>query len=41
MAYNKELNVYEGYIYLIKNKINNHKYVGQTLQTIEKKMVSP
>lgn len=37
MAYNKELNVYEGYIYLIKNKINNHKYVGQTLQTIEKR----
>lgn len=40
MAYNKELNIYEGFIYLIENKINKHKYVGQTLQTIKKKMAS-
>ena len=37
MAYNKETDMYEGYIYLIENKINNHKYIGQTLQTIEKR----
>lgn len=35
MSYNKETNEYEGYIYLITNLINNKKYVGQTITTIE------
>lgn len=33
MAYNKETGMYEGYIYLIENTINNKKYVGQTTRT--------
>lgn len=37
MAYNKDTGMYEGYIYLISNKYNDHKYIGQTLQTIEKR----
>lgn len=37
MSFNKETDMYEGYIYLIENKINGHKYIGQTLQTIKKR----
>lgn len=35
MAYNKESNMYEGFIYLIENLINKKQYVGQTTTTIE------
>ena len=34
MAYNKETGMYEGYIYLLTNTINNKVYVGQTIRTI-------
>lgn len=34
MSYNSKLKVYEGYIYLVTNKVNNKKYVGQTRTTI-------
>lgn len=37
MSYNKETGMYEGYIYLIINKANNKKYVGQTQKTIRKR----
>lgn len=37
MAYNKETGMYEGFIYLLENNINNNKYVGQTNRTIEKR----
>ena len=37
MAYNKETGMYEGYIYKITNNVNNHFYIGQTRQTIEKR----
>lgn len=35
MSFNKKNGLYEGYIYLIVNKINDKKYVGQTTTTIE------
>ena len=35
MAFNKETNEYEGFIYLLTNKVNDKKYVGQTITTIE------
>ena len=35
MSYNIELDVYEGYIYLVTNLKNNFKYVGQTYRTVE------
>jgi len=34
MSFNKKTNEYEGYIYLITNLINDKKYVGQTIRTI-------
>lgn len=37
MAYNKKTGMYEGYIYLITNLINNKKYVGQTQKTIHRR----
>lgn len=37
MSFNKETGMYEGYIYLIENKLNKHKYIGQTSQTIKKR----
>lgn len=35
MAFNKETGMYEGFVYLITNKINGKRYVGQTRTTIE------
>lgn len=34
MSFNKETEMYEGYIYLITNTINNKHYVGQTRRTV-------
>lgn len=39
MSYNNNTNMYEGYIYLIYNDVNNRKYVGQTTTTIEKRWI--
>lgn len=33
MSYNKETKMYEGYIYIISNIINDKKYIGQTYTT--------
>lgn len=35
MAYNKETDMYEGYIYKITNNINDKVYIGQTTQTVK------
>ena len=35
MAFNEETNMYDGYIYIVTNKLNNMKYIGQTRRTIE------
>ena len=37
MAYNKTTGEYEGFIYLIINNINGKRYIGQTIQTIQKR----
>lgn len=38
MAFNKKTNEYEGFIYLLINKINGKKYVGQTMTTIKNRI---
>lgn len=38
MAYNKETGMHKGYIYLITNKINQKKYIGQTRQDFKQRM---
>jgi len=38
MAFNKETGMYEGFIYLITNKINGKKYIGQTRVGIRQRM---
>lgn len=35
MSFNKETQMYEGYIYMIENDINHKKYIGQTMSTLE------
>lgn len=37
MSYNKDTGMYEGFIYLITNKVNGKQYVGQTRSTIEER----
>lgn len=37
MSYNKEIEMYEGYIYKITNSINNKLYIGQTITTIQER----
>ena len=38
MSFNKDTGLYEGYIYLMTNKVNGKVYVGQTTTTIEHRM---
>ena len=33
MSYNEQLNVYEGYVYCVKNIVTNKLYIGQTTRT--------
>lgn len=35
MAFNEQTNLYEGYIYIVTNKLNGMQYIGQTRRTIE------
>lgn len=35
MSYNKETELYDGYIYCITNKLNCKQYVGQTLRSVD------
>lgn len=35
MAFNEKTNMYVGYIYVVINKLNGMKYVGQTRRTVE------
>lgn len=37
MSYNKEIGMYEGYIYKIYNDINDKIYIGQTTLTVEER----
>lgn len=37
MSFNKKSGLYEGYIYCIKNTINNKKYIGQTIKTLSER----
>ena len=39
MSYNPYIDMYEGYIYCIKNLINNKIYIGQTRRTVEHRFV--
>ena len=39
MSYNKETGMYEGYIYLLTNMVNNKVYVGQTIRTIHDRVL--
>lgn len=38
MSFNKETGMYEGYIYLLINIVNDKKYVGQTTRTINQRL---
>lgn len=38
MSYNSETNMYEGYIYLVTNIVNNKKYIGQTIQDVKTRL---
>lgn len=35
MSFNEKTNMYEGYIYIVTNKLNGKQYVGQTRRTVE------
>lgn len=37
MAFNKSTGMWEGFIYMIENDINNLKYIGQTRETIDRR----
>ena len=37
MSYNKETGMWEGWIYAIKNSINDKLYIGQTRSSIEER----
>lgn len=38
MSFNKETNMYEGYIYKITNDVNDKIYIGQTITTIKERL---
>lgn len=38
--YNEETGMYEGYIYQIYNPFNMKSYIGQTIQTVHKRMIA-
>ena len=37
MSFNRNTGLYEGFIYLVSNNINNKKYIGQTKRTVEER----
>lgn len=39
MSYNYNTNMFEGYIYMITNELNNKQYIGQTTTTLENRLM--
>ena len=37
MSFNRNTGLYEGFIYLVSNNINDKKYIGQTKRTVEER----
>lgn len=40
MAFNKSTGMWEGFIYMIENDINDLKYIGQTIKTVKERWAS-